>query len=58
LLSVFAVRSKFTPIVATVEAIQPKMPKYITRITASMSDYKASPKDDAKLGTGRTLMSA
>ena len=40
-----------------VEAVQPITPKYKTRMPASIRGDKDSPKDEKKLGTGKTLMS-
>jgi len=55
--SSLACKITFSPLVVTIVAIQPIMPKYKTRRVASMSGEKASPKNDKRLGTGRTLMS-
>ena len=55
--SSLACKSTFSPLTVTVVAIQPIMPKYRTRMLASMRGENAFPKNDKKLGTGRTLIS-
>ena len=55
--SSLACKSTVIPLAVTVEAIQPIKPRYRIRMAASMRGDKASPKDDMRLGTGRTLMS-
>jgi hypothetical protein len=52
-----ACKSTFSPFAVTVVAAQLIMLKYRTRIMASISGENAFPKDDKRLGTGRTLIS-
>jgi len=49
-------KSIFIPLVVTVEAIQPKIPKYKNRIATSIRGDKVSPKDHTNPGIGNTLI--
>ena len=51
-----ACKSTFSPLAVTVVEIQTIMPKYRTRMAASIRGENAFPKDDKKLGTGLSLI--
>ena len=54
--SSLACKSTFSPLAVIVVAIHPIMPRYTTRMVASMRGERDDPKDDMRLGTGRMLM--